>query len=36
MKIAKKQYGGPVYSPQGLQNVGNQVLKFIEDGGVKG
>ena len=36
MKIVKKQYGGPVYSPQGLQNVGNQVLKFIEDGGVKG
>lgn len=36
MKIVKKQYGGPVYSPQGLKNVGNQVLKFIEDGGVKG
>ena len=36
MKIIKRQYGGPVYSPQGLQNVGNQVLKFIEDGGLKG
>lgn len=36
MKIVKKQYGGPVYSPQGLQNISNQVLKFIEDGGVKG
>ena len=36
MKITKKQYGGPIYSTQGIQNVGKQVLKFIENGGIKG
>ena len=36
MKITKKQYGGPIYSAQGIQNVGKQVLKFIENGGIKG
>lgn len=36
MKIIKKQYGGAVYSSQGIQNIGNKVFEFIENGGVKG
>lgn len=36
MKIIKRQYGGPVYSPQGIQNIGGKVVKFIDNGGVKG
>ena len=32
----KMQYGGPLYSPQGIQNVGNKVADFIDNGGLKG
>jgi hypothetical protein len=36
MKIIKRQYGGPVYSTEGMKNIGDKVLTFIEDGGIKG
>lgn len=36
MKIIKRQYGGPVYSPQGIQNIGDKVVEFIDNGGLKG